>query len=204
MRWRLANPLKGRSLAFNKGTVLHMFERVLVALRTRVRLQIDDLRTSPAFFDFVYRIVADFEGHQDAATDGRYFLLPQRWVSSFGEMYSAIAGRTVEDFWAVEGATVMMLSGAVVLRFSETSVCFGNDSEIDQEKPVTPQCKKNIDMDSCTLDFIKSIVVGKSITSDGDFGNYIEIGIDQRFNLGLHRVGFHLISTENPLETHRL
>jgi hypothetical protein len=197
-------PLKGRRLAFNEDTVLRMFERVLIALRARVRLQIDDLRTAPAFFDFVYRLVADFEGHQDAVADARYFLVPQEWASSFGEMYSAIAGRTVEDLWAVEGATVMRLSGGVALRFSEVRVDFGPDSGITQGTSVMLQCRKNIDMEPCTLDFLKSIAVGKSITSAGDFGNYVEVGLDERFNLGLHKVGFHLISTQNPIEEHRL
>jgi hypothetical protein len=197
-------PLKGLNLAFNEDCVLRMFERVLIALRARVRLQIDDFRTAPAFFDFVYRLVADFEGHQDVAADGRYFLLPQQWASSFGEMHSAIAGRTVEDIWAVDGATVMILSGGVVLLFCEERVCFGKSAEINNEILVTAQCHKNIDMEPCTLEFIKSIAVGKSVTSAGDFGNYIEFGIDQRFNLGLHRLGFHLFSTESPIETHRL
>ena len=197
-------PLKGRRLAFNEDTVLRMFERVLVALRARVRLQVDDLRTAPAFFDFVYRLVADFEGHQDAVIDARYFLCPQAWASSFGEMYSAIEGRAVEDLWAVEGATVMRLSGGLALRFSEARIDFGPDRLITQETLVMPHCRKNIDMEPCTLDFIKSIVIGQSITSAGDFGNYIEFGLDRRFNLGLHSVGFHLISTENPMEEHRL
>ncbi len=197
-------PLKGRRLAFNEDTVLRMFERVLTALRTRVRLQIDDLRTAPAFFDFVYRLVADFEGHQDAERDTRYLLVPQEWSSSFGEMYSTIAGRTVENLWAIEGATVMRLSGAVALKFSETHVHFGPDSEVGQGTTVAPTCRKNIDMEPCTMDFIKSIALGKPITSAGDFGNYVEVGLDQRFNLGLHKVGFHLISTENPIEEHRL
>ncbi len=197
-------PLKGRRLAFNEDTVLRMFERVLIALRVRVRLQIDDLRTAPAFFDFVYRLVADFEGHQDAAADERYFLVPQEWASSFGEMYSAIAGRTVEDLWAIEGATVMMLSGGVALRFSEVRVDFGLDSGITQGTLVMPQCHKNIDMEPCTLDFIKSIAEGKSITSAGDFGDYVEVGLDQCFNLELHKIGFHIISTENPIKEHRL
>ena len=65
-------PLKGRRLAFSEETVLRMFERVLLALRARVRLQVDDLKAAPVFFDFVYRLVADFEGHQEAASDGRY------------------------------------------------------------------------------------------------------------------------------------
>ncbi len=191
-------PLKGRRLTFNEDTVLRMFERVLIALRARVRLQVDDLGAAPAFFDFVYRLVADFEGHQEAAADARYFLLPQKWASSFGEMYSAIAGRTVQDLWAIDGATVMSLSGGVVLRFMETGVDFGPEAGTTNGSSVMPQCRKNIDMQPCTLDFIKSIVIGKAITSAGDFGNYIEVGVDQRFNLGLHKVGFHLISTENP------
>jgi hypothetical protein len=197
-------PLKGRNLTFNQNTVLRMFERVLIALRSRVSLRIDDFRTAPAFFDFVYRLVADFEGHQDAAADGRYFLLPQNWTSSFGEMYSAIAGRIVEDIWAVDGATVMLLSGTFLLLFSEDRVCFGTDTGITKETSIIPECRKNLDMEPCTLEFIKNIAVGKSVTSAGDFGNYIEFGIDQRFNLGLHRLGFHLIPTEDPIETHRL
>lgn len=197
-------PLKGRNLAFNTDTVLRMFERVIVALRARARLQIDDLRTAPVFFDFVFRLVADFEGHQDAVANGRYFLLPQRWISSFGEMYSTIAGRIIENIWAIEGETVMMLSGELLLRFSETSVSFGKDLRKEQEKIIEPQCKKNIEMESCTLDYIKSIIVGKPITSAGDFGDYIEFGVDQRFNLGLHKVGFHLIPTENPIDAHRI
>jgi hypothetical protein len=46
--------------------------------------------------------------------------------------------------------------------------------------------------------------VGKQITSAGDFGSYLEVGLDQRINLGLHEDTFHLISTENPIEDHRL
>ena len=197
-------PLKGRRLAFSEETVLRMFERVLLALRARVRLQVDDLKAAPAFFDFVYRLVADFEGHQEAASDGRYFLVPQGWVSSFREMYTAIAGRAVEDLLAVEGATVMKLSGGIGLRFSGVRVDCGKDQQIVQGSLTTPQCRKNIDMEPCTFDLIRTIAVGKSITSAGDFGNYLELGLDQRFNLGLHQVGFHLISTENPMEEHHL
>lgn len=197
-------PLKGRRLVFNEDTVLRMFERMLVALRARARLQVNDLRTAPAFFDFVYRLVADFEGHQESVTDARYFLLPQKWASSFGEMYSAIAGRTAQDLWAVEGAAVIRLSGGIVLRFSETGVNFGPEEGIKHGSMVMSECRKNIEMEPCSLDFIKSIVVGMTITSACDFGNYIEVGVGRRFNLGIHKVGFHLISTENPIQEHRL
>jgi len=197
-------PLKGRHLAFREETIFRMFERVLLALRARVRLQIDDLKVAPAFFEFVYRLVADFEGHEEATSDGRYFLVPPGWVSSFGEMYFEITGRIVEDLFAVEGATAMKLSGGTSLRFSGARLDFGKDPQITLGSPAIPQCWKNIDMEPCTLNFIKSIAIGKSITSAADFRTYVEVGLDQRFNLGLHQSGFHLISTENPLEEHRL
>ena len=114
-------------------------------------------------------------------------------------MYTAIAGRAVENLLAVEGATVMKLSGGIGLRFSGVRVDFGKDRQIAQGSLITPQCRKNIDMEPCILDLIRTIAVGKSITSAGDFGNYLELGLDQRFNLGLHQVGFHLTSTENRL-----
>ena len=198
-------PLKGRRLAFDEDAVFRMFERTLVALRARVRLRVDDLTTAPALFDFVYRLVADFEGHQEAEVDGRYLLLPHRWASSFGEMYHAIAGQTVQDLWAGQDGTVAKLSGDFVLQFGPAHVQFGRDPQMQQPTPhLTPQCRKNIEMDPCTLDFVRSIAVGKQVTSAGDFGSYLEIGLDQRFNLGLHESGFHLISTESPIEDHRL
>lgn len=193
-------PLKGRRLNFNEDTVLCMFERVLIALQNRVRLQVNDLRGAPAFFEFVYRIVADFEGHQEGTIDGRYFLVPKGWVSSFNELYSTIDGRTVVDLLAVESATVMKLSGDIGVRFSGVRIDFGHDPQIMQGTPTIPQCLKNIDMESCTLDFIKSIAIRKKIMSMADFGNYIEFGLDQRFNLRMHQGGFHLISTENPVD----
>jgi len=191
-------------LAFNEDTVLRMFERVLIALRARLRLRVDDLRAAPAFFDFVFRLVGDFEGHQDAVIDGRYLLVPQGWASSFGEMYSAIAHQTVEDLWAVPGATVIKLSGGLILQFSQGQVQFGHDTRIEQAASLIPECRKNIEMEPSTLDFVRSIVLGKSISSAGDFGTYLEIGLDQRYNLGLHEQGFHVISTQTPIQDHRL
>jgi hypothetical protein len=197
-------PLKGRNLVFGEETVMRMFERVLVALRARVRMQDDDLRTAPSFFDFVYRMVADFEGHREAVLDGRYVLSPKGWVGSFGEMYAAIAGLTVEDLLCLHGATVLKLSGAVSVRFNGVRVEFGRDPALTQGPEATPRCVKNLEMDPCTLEFLRSVVVGKTISSAGDFGAYLEVGIEQRFNLGLHPAGFHIISTEVPVDEHRV
>jgi len=198
-------PLKGRRLVFDEETIFRMFERTLNALRARVRLRIDDLAIAPAFFDLVYRLVADFEGHQEAEVSGRYLLLPHGWASWFGEMYRVIAGRAVMGLRAVKDGTALRLSDGFVLRFTQTRVQFGPEPQ-EEGGAIHPAlwCRKNIEMEPCTLDFIRSIVLGKQITSAGDFGNYLEVGLDGRFNLGLHRDGFHLVSTENPIHDHRL
>jgi hypothetical protein len=129
--------------------------------------------------------------------DGRYMLLPHGWASSFGEMYQAIAGQTVQDLWVGKGGAVARLSGDVVLQFGHAHVRCGQYPRMQQPTlKMASQCRKNINMEPCTLDFVISIAVGKQITSAGDFGSYLEIGLDQRFNLGLHEAGFHLISME--------
>jgi hypothetical protein len=78
----LIPPLKGRQLVFPPDTVFRMFERSLVGLRARAGLRVSDLAAAPEFFDFVYSLVSDFEGHEEAAREGRYFIFPQGWVSS--------------------------------------------------------------------------------------------------------------------------
>jgi hypothetical protein len=197
-------PLKGRPLVFHEETVLRMFERVLRALRARVRLYVDDLKDAPAFFEFVYRLVAEFEGHLETSSEGRYYFMPHRWISSLNEMYSEIAGKSIKDLYVVEDATVLKLSEDTNLRFNGVRVDFGKDRRIIAGSRAIAQCWKNINMEQCQLDFIKAIVLDKSISSAGDFGNYIEFGVDQRFNLGIHQSGFHLVSTENPIEEHRI
>ena len=198
-------PLKGRKLTFDEETVFRMFERVLVALKARVRLLVNDLKAPPAFFDFVYRFVADFEGHQEADVNSRYLTLPHRWTSSFGEMYRAVAQRTIQDLWADHSGATLALSGGVVLRIGAAHVEFGQSPGAPPPAvAVASACFKNIDMQPCDLDLVKSIAVGRAITSAGDFGAYVEVGLDKQFNLGLHPTGFHIVSTENPVEEHGL
>jgi hypothetical protein len=197
-------PLKGRRLAFGEEAVFRMFERTVKALRTRVQLRFDDLKVPPAFFEFVYRLVADFEGHQEAELDGRYILLPHGWPSSFGEMYQTIGGHRIEDLWAVPGATVARVSGGHFVKFMGDHIEYGSDDEMGPALVQSaPQCRKNIEMEPCSFDLIRSSTVGRTITA-ADFGGYLEFGLDQRFNLGLHEAGFHLMSTETPVEDHRL
>ncbi len=201
----LIPPLKGRQLAFMPDTVFRMLERSLIGVRARVRLQFADLATAPAFFDFIYSLVSDFEGHEEVTREGRYFIFPQGWVSSFGEMYSCLAGHAVENLVAAEdGTTMMELSEEVICRFTGSRAEFGQGIELNVTPLAAPTCVKNVEGAPCTLDFIKSTILGTRVTSAADFGDYLEFGLDQRFNLGLHLGGFHVFSTENPVEEHPL
>ncbi|MGB8297680.1 MAG: hypothetical protein WCG85_19850 [Polyangia bacterium] len=199
----LVPPLKGRRLLFSSDTVMRMFERVVRATRTRVLLRFNDLETAPSLFDFVYRMVEDFEGHQEAGADGRFFTLPRGWLSSFSEMYAAVAGRRIQNLVAVAGASFIQLEGNTVLRFDGTRIDFGN-AEVSGTSLNEVICRKNLLMEPCTLQFVKEAVAGKPITSAADFGDYVEFGVDGCLNLGVHVGGFHLVSTENPVSEHQL
>jgi len=161
-----------------------MFERVLVALRTRTRLRIDDLTTAPPL-RFCVRFVSDFEG-----------IKKLRWMVA--TCYYRIGGRP--HLWRCttpllagsprpmgrSGSTIARLSGDVVLQFGAAHVQFGRDPQTQQPTiQLASQCRKNIEMEPCTLDFVRSIALGKQITSAGDFGGYLEVGLEQRYNLGL-------------------
>lgn len=200
----LIPPLKGRNISFTPETVLRMFERSLIALHKRVQLRSSDLAEAPAFFDFVYSLITDFEGHDEVAQAGRYYLFPQRWVSSFGEMYSCLAGHQVQDLTVAEdGVTTLQLSDGLSCRFTRSNVEFGSGILPGPPLPA-PVCFKNLEGEPCTLDFIKSVAINLPITSAADFGDYLEFGIDRRFNLGIRIGGFHVVSTGSPVSAHRL
>jgi hypothetical protein len=201
----LIPPLKGLNLSFAPDTVLRMFERSLIALRKRVQLKSGDLAEAPNFFDFVYSLIADFEGHDEVAQDGRYYIFPEHWVSLFEEMYSSLAGRQIEDLIVTaDGATILQLSGGISCRFTGANIEFGLGVTPDSRSLNAPNCIKNIEREPCTLDFIKSVVTNLPVSSAADFGDYVEFGLDGRFNLGMHIGGFQLISTESPVSKHRL
>jgi hypothetical protein len=182
-----------------------MFERALIALRARVQLKVSDLLTAPSFFEFIYSVVSDYEGHEEIAQEGRYFVFPNRWVSSFGEMYSSLAGHVVDDLIVAEdGTAILRLADGIVCHFTGDRVEFGPEGKHNLRGLATPICLKNFDGTPCTLDFIKTLVIGARVTSAGDFGDYVEFGLDERFNLGLRVGGFHVVSTENPVDEHRL
>ena len=201
----LIPPLKGKNLAFPPEAVLTMFGRVMRALHKRVQLNTGDLADAPGFFDFVYSLISDFEGHEAVAQSGRYYFFPQRWVSDFSEMYSSLVGHTIEDLIvAGNGAAILRLSNDMSCMFTGSTVEFGVGVGKEEIAVDAPRCVKNLHREPCTLDFVKSVTAGLPITSGADFGDYIEFGINRRFNLGVHPWGFHIISTENPIDSNQL
>ncbi len=141
----LIPPLKGRSLAFRRDATSRMFKRTLLALHKRVCLRSIDLHTPPAFFDFVYSIVADFEGHDEVARDGRYYAFPEGWISSFGEMYSALSGHRIRDVMVmVDDAAVVRFGDDVFCRFAGSKVEFGSGLPSAISLKRAPPCFKNV------------------------------------------------------------
>lgn len=201
----LIPPLKGKNIAFTPDAALAMFARVMRAVHKRVQLKANDLTDAPGFFDFVYSLVSDFEGHEEVAQNGRYYSLPQRWVSDFSEMYSSLVGHGVEDLFVAEGgATILRLSDGMSCRFNGSVVEFGTNIGSDSIAAEISRCIKNFQGEPCTLDFVKAVTEGLPVTSAADFGSYIEFGIGGRFNLGLHSSGFHIVSTLNPVKDNLL
>lgn len=201
----LIPPLKGKSISYSPEAVFSMLERVVRALQKRVHINHSDLMSAPGFFDFVYSLISDFEGHEEVSKSGRFYSYPNGWVSSFSEMYSSLAGRVVEGLiFTDKGVATVCLSGGISCSFDGGKIEFGSGVGVDSDCMANPRCIKNFQGDSCDYDFIKSTSLGLPISSAADFGSYIEFGLDGRFNLGLHPWGFHIFSTQNPVEDHLL
>ena len=62
----------------------------------------------------------------------------------------------------------MKLSGSIIIRFDGSRVEVGSDPSEAEGTVSTPQCWKNIDMEQCPIDVIKTIAIGKAISRAGD------------------------------------
>lgn len=199
----LIPPLKGKQLVFSEESFYQMFSRTLIALKNRIHIHFSDLGEAPAFFNFVYNLVGDFEGHEETVSDKRFCVMPQKWASSFMEMYTAVQGKIVKDLFTSGKAGIIEFNDGTTIKVNATTI------EIWHANPKiltrsASHCRKNIEMEPCALDEVLSLVKGLSITSAADFGMYLELGVDARFNLGIHPEGFHVFSTEMPIDKHKL
>jgi len=199
----LIPPVKGQPVEYGPDVVDAMLQRVISGVRTRLDFGVDDLITPPEFFDLVFRLVRDFEGHVSGSTSERYRVMPHGWASTFGEFVQQMRGRTIQSLIGTPDATFIELSNDVSCRVTATSIEFG-----EIPRPTTGiaelEASKNLDQEKCSVSLVENTVVGGKVTSVADFGTRIELGVEQKFNLCIHCRGVHVVSTENPIDEHVL
>jgi len=201
----LIPPLKGKKLEFPPETVLKMFERVIGAISKRIPLAYVDLLSAPAFFDFVFRLVVGFEGHEEHRAGGvRYVRLGSGWQSSFSELFECLKGHLIADIRSAKGLTGLLCDGALAFYFNGETVSYGADDGLMGKTPTLPACKKNMTFDNCDFELLKKLAIGQRITSAADFGDHFEFGLEGEMNLGFYPELLYIVSTKNPIVEHQL
>ena len=82
---------------------------------------------------------------------------------------------------AVDGALILRLSEGASIRFSGDRIEYG--TAIKDCPEVVPTCFKHLEMETCSFEFVRSVIKGLKINSAADFGSFFEYGLDKRFNL---------------------
>lgn len=196
----LIPPLKGRVISFTYQSTLKIFERVLKGLVKRLNFPYEEMLNPPGFYDFIYRLAADFEGHEEVASHGgRYIIADSNWISSFSELVSTLKGKKIIDIVCTTDSVILKLEGGLFLSFNDNQIIFGDDVNMDAENIVIPVCKKNLIFENCSFDFIKETAINRTITSAADFGSHFEFGLDKEINLGLKKQLLYVISVQDPI-----
>jgi hypothetical protein len=137
--------LKGNDVVFPPELSILMFERVLRALRAlkkRLSFPYENILSPPEFYDFVFRLTSDFEGHELSDTTGiRYVLTTTGWKSSFGELVSDLIGKEIVDVLATANYTGLRFADGTVFRFTGKAIASGPNDKQDKGFQ-TPTCKK--------------------------------------------------------------
>ncbi len=181
----LIPPIKGAKISFEKEHITSMFRRFCTALLKRLEFPLDDLLNEPNLFDFCYSITSDFEGIIDADISSRYKFTDSDWHSNFSELVSNIIGKKIESIDCSKSIITLRLSGGDTLEYSYEGVRFGVNGVEYTENLDVPVCTKGIDHEEISFKEAKNLILGKSITSAGDFQTYIEFGVNKEFNLAL-------------------
>lgn len=192
----LIPPLKGKKIYFRENN--RIFERVIRALIKRVQIHYNDLLKPPGFYEFVYRMTADFEGYEEETEKGsRYIIANKGWVSSFEEMYSTLRGEKIIEVIGTTSIAGLKLEDGLLFYLKDGQVFWGkDDSNVDSMENVNLKCMRNLPPEDCTCDFIKECIVGRSITSAADFRTHFEFGIDNIYNVGFLQGSIYIISTQ--------
>ncbi|NVL89916.1 MAG: hypothetical protein HWN69_02820 [Desulfobacterales bacterium] len=202
----LIPPLKGKQIAFPYSSSLKMFERTLAALTRRLSFPSQDLFIPPGFYDFAYRLTADFEGYQaESASGERYLLARSGWRSSFGELVATLIGKRIAKILSIAEFLCLQLEDGAVFRYYGEKIVFGYDDGIAPIQSVTPTCTKNLSFEKCSFDLIEKLATGQRLASAGDFGTHFEFGLENEINLGFFPGSvLHVLCTKNPVEDNEL
>jgi hypothetical protein len=199
-------PLKGRPLKFETNTCDQMFERVLTAFGKRLHFSHANLFDAPQFYEFVYHLTEAFEGRDNTARDygERYRLLGKGWLSSFQELIRTFKDQAIEDIEITSVGVYLSFSGGLTFRMIGNQVQFGvHDGKIDGSR-VDIICHKNFSGESCSMDFVKNLVIGQRVISAGDWGTRFEFGLSDDLMLAIEPGRIQIYRTRNPVDENLL
>lgn len=199
-------PLKGKRLKFSANTCAEMFERVLTGFGKRLHFSHENLLEAPQFYEFVYHMTESFEGRDASAREygERYRLLSRNWLGSFPQLVSTFMGKTVEEVAATTEGIYIRFSDDLSFRMIGKQIKFGRDDGKAEGQPVSIQCEKNFVAEPCSMDFLKSLVLGQKMTSAGDWGERFEFGLTDDLILAIEPRRLQVYRTRNPVETNLL
>lgn len=203
----LIPPLKGKKLVFAADTCAEMFERVLHALSKRLRFSHDNLLRAPEFYEFVYGLTEPFEGRDQSVRESgeRYRLLGKGWVSSFQELVKTFIGKTVLGITSPTVGIYIAFSNDLSFRMIGKQIQFGpDDGAFGGGQPSAIRCEKNYVGEPCDINFLRNLVVGKSMTSAGDWGDRFEFGLSDDLMLAVEPERLQVYRTRNPMDKNLL
>lgn len=202
----LIPPLKGKRLDFPPKTSLEMFERVLTAFRKRLHFPHSDLLEAPQFYEFVYDLTEVFEGRDEAAREqeGRYGLLGKGWLSSFSELFKTFEGKAVKEIQTTSAGVYITFSDNLRFQMIGARILFGRADDNPEGRSVVLRCEKNFVGEPCSIDFLKSLVVGQRVTSAGDWGDRFEFGLTDDLMLAIEPGRIQVYRTRNSPEANLL
>jgi hypothetical protein len=202
----LIPPLKGKVLTYELETCLQMFERVLRAFAKRVKFPHEDLHSAPNFYEFVYKLTEPFEGRDRNAKEygDRYSLLNTGWRSSFSELVRMFTGKTIKSIQTTSSGIFITFSESLTFQMLGSRIRFGQGAMSIEGDSIDLRCEKNFAGAPCSMDFVVATVVGKQVTSAGDWGERFEFGLSDDLMLAIEPARLQVYKTKNPIEKNQL
>lgn len=81
---------------------------------------------------------------------------------------------------------------------------FGPSPASLQGEGILLKCEKNFVGESCPMEFLRTTVLGKQVTSAGDWGNRFEFGLSDDLMLAIEPDRLQIYRTRNPIDQNLL